>query len=247
MADDLSQRGGQDRNRINVNEKHEVAYWTKKYGVTAEQLRAAVAAVGDQASTVQKHLKLRNPSATKKGAAAVKKSPRAAASVVPQDAIALLRADHKKVSDLFAQFERSRSSAKKKAIVDQICRELSVHAQIEEEIFYPAVKAALRDKELVPEATVEHASLKNLISQLRGVEPNGEMYGARVKVLSEYVKHHVKEEQNEMFPKAKATRLDMAVLGEKLKVRKEELLAEGDGAPSIKNRLSTFISDAIGA
>ena len=100
-----------------------------------------------------------------------------------------------------------------------------MHAQIEEEIFYPAVKAALKDKELVPEATVEHASVKDLIAQVRGIEPDGEMYDAKVKVMSEFVKHHVKEEQNQMFLKAKKTRLDMAALGEQLASRKEELMA----------------------
>ena len=109
----------------------------------------------------------------------------------------------------------------------KICNALTVHAQIEEEIFYPAVKVALKDKELIPEAAVEHATLKNLISQIEGVEPDGEIYDAKVKVLSEYVKHHVKEEQNEIFPKAKAsTKLDMKELGAQLQQRTEELLAE---------------------
>ncbi len=143
----------------------------------------------------------------------------------PQEATALLRADHKKVSQLFEQFENSRSSARKKSLVSEICTELTVHAQIEEEIFYPAVKRALKDKELVPEATVEHATMKDLIAQIEGVEPDGEMYDAKVKVLSEYVKHHVKEEQNEMFKKARSTSLDMKALGAELAARKADLLA----------------------
>ena len=149
-------------------------------------------------------------------------------SVVPksQDAIALLRADHKKVSELFAEYEKARSADKKGTLVAQICTELGVHAQIEEEIFYPAVKAALKDKELVPEASVEHASLKSLIAQVEGMAPDGEMFDAKIKVMSEYVKHHVKEEQNEMFPKAQKTRLDMTELGAQLAQRKEELLVE---------------------
>jgi hemerythrin superfamily protein len=142
----------------------------------------------------------------------------------PQEATAMLRADHKKVSELFKQFENSRSSARKKSLVSEICTELTVHARIEEEIFYPAVKRALKDKELVPEATVEHATLKDLIAQIEGVEPDGEMYDAKVKVLSEYVKHHVKEEQNEMFKKARATSLDMKALGAELAARKADLL-----------------------
>ena len=146
-----------------------------------------------------------------------------------QEATAMLRADHKKVSGLFAEYEKARSASRKKDLVAEICNELTVHAQIEEEIFYPAVKAALNDKELVPEATVEHASLKDLIAQVQDVEPDGEMFDARVKVLSEYVKHHVKEEQNEMFPKAKASKLDMKALGAEMAERKAELLASLTG------------------
>jgi hemerythrin superfamily protein len=142
-----------------------------------------------------------------------------------KDAIALLKADHQAVSGLFAEYEKTSSSSNKKALVADICTALSVHAQIEEEIFYPAVKAALKDKLLVPEATIEHASVKDLIAQLDGVEPDGEMFDAKVKVLSEYVRHHVKEEQNEMFPKAKASSLDMLELGARMAARKDELLA----------------------
>jgi len=144
----------------------------------------------------------------------------------PKDAIALLKADHEAMSQLFAEYEKTRSVNKKKGLVAQICTALSVHAQIEEEIFYPDVKAALKDKLLVPEATVEHAGVKDLIAQLEGVEPDGEMYDAKVKVLSEYVRHHVKEEQNDMFPKAKNSSLDMVELGARMAARKDELLAQ---------------------
>lgn len=147
------------------------------------------------------------------------------AAPAPKDAVALLKADHEAVSQLFTEYESTRSTANKKALVTQICTALGVHAQIEEEIFYPAVKAALKDKLLVPEATVEHGGVKDLIAQLEGIEPDGEMYDAKVKVLSEYVKHHVKEEQNEMFPKVKASSLDLVELGERMAVRKDELLA----------------------
>ncbi len=148
----------------------------------------------------------------------------AARTAKPQDAIALLKADHKKVSELFEQFQKSTSVARKKKLVEQICTELTVHTEIEEEIFYPAVKAALKDHELVPEANVEHASIKALIAQVKSVEPDGEMYNARVKVMSEFVKHHVKEEHTEMFPKAKKSKLDMVELGAQLAARKAELL-----------------------
>lgn len=100
-----------------------------------------------------------------------------------------------------------------------------MHAQAEEEIFYPAVKAALKAKELVPQAIVEQATMKDLIARIEGVQPDGEMHNAKVKVLSEYVKHHVKEEHTKMFPKAKASKLDMLELGARLAARKAELMA----------------------
>ena len=162
---------------------------------------------------------------------AAKKAPAkksAAGKAAPKDAIALLRADHKLVSDLFEQFEKTRSDARKAAIVAQICKELTVHTEIEEEIFYPAVKAALKDHELIPEANVEHASVKDLIAQVEGKTPDGEMYDARVKVMGEFVKHHVKEEQNEMFPKAKKTKVDMVALGAQMAARKQELMSARD-------------------
>ncbi len=143
-----------------------------------------------------------------------------------QDATALLRADHKRVGELFAEYEKTGSTSKKKALVSRICAELTVHAQVEEEIFYPAVKVALKDKELVPEATVEHTTLKALIAQVEGVEPDGEMFDAKIKVLSEYVEHHVKEEENEMFPKAKSSSLDMRELGARVGERTAELVAQ---------------------
>lgn len=143
-----------------------------------------------------------------------------------KDAIALLKADHEAVSQLFAEYEKARSASTKKALVAEICTALSVHAQIEEEIFYPAVKAAVKDKLLVPEATVEHAGVKDLIAQLEGAQPDGEMYDAKVKVLSEYVKHHVKEAQNEMFAKVKGSSLDMVELGERMATRKAALMAQ---------------------
>jgi hypothetical protein len=167
------------------------------------------------------------PTASKKASpkATPRKAPaRAAASAAP-DAIALLKADHKHVADLYAQYDKARSTAKKKSLVATICLELSVHAQVEEEIFYPAVKAALKDKEMVPEAQVEHATLKELIAQVKDKEPDGEMFDAKVKVMSEYTKHHVKEEHAEMFPRARKTRLDMKALGAQIAARKKELMA----------------------
>ena len=158
-----------------------------------------------------------------------------------QDATTLLRADHKKVSELFAQYEGTRSVARKRALVDDICLELTIHAQIEEEVFYPEVQIALKDKDIVAEARVEHASLKALIAQIKDREPDGEMFDAKVKVLSEYVKHHVKEEQNEMFPRVKKTNLDLNELGAKLGARKEELKAS---PPQLEAPSKSASSDA---
>lgn len=137
----------------------------------------------------------------------------------------MLREDHKKVSALFEEFEKARSERRKKEIVATICQELTVHTTLEEEIFYPAVKAALKDKELIPEAIVEHASVKDLIAQVRDQEPGGEDYDAKVKVMGEFVKHHVKEEHTEMFPKAKkAANLDLVELGQQMEERKQQLM-----------------------
>jgi hemerythrin superfamily protein len=168
---------------------------------------------------------LNMPTASTRSASA-KSTSRSRSTAKAKDAIALLREDHKKVAALFDEFEKARSVNVKKRLVQTICQELLVHTQIEEEIFYPAVKAALKDKELVPEARVEHDSVKSLIEQVQGVEPDGEDYDAKVKVMGEFVKHHVKEEQNEMFPKAKKTRLDLVELGEQMAERKEQLMQE---------------------
>lgn len=148
------------------------------------------------------------------------------------EATALLRADHKKVDELFKAFEKSRSSAKKAALARQICQELTVHTQIEEEIFYPAVADALRDRKMVPEAIVEHQSVKELIAQVQQASPDDELYDAKVKVMSEWVKHHVKEEHKEMFPKAKQSKLDLKALGAEMAERKAELMAQGAEPPS---------------
>ena len=143
-----------------------------------------------------------------------------------QEATALLKADHKLVEQLFDDYEQSNTKSQKKQIVEQICKELSIQAQVEEEIFYPAVQKALKDHELVPEAIVEHSTLKDLIDAVKGVEPDGDMYDAKIKVMCEYVKHHVKEEENEMFVEAKSTSLDMVKLGALMSERKTQLTNE---------------------
>ena len=149
-----------------------------------------------------------------------------AAEQRPRDAVALLRADHETVSALFEQFEKTRSPVKKQLIAAEVCKELTVHAALEEEIFYPAAKLALKDTEMVPEALVEHDGVKKLIAEIEGSKAEGEMFDARVKVLSELVKHHVKEEQNELFPAVKKTSMDLKELGARLVARKAEMLEE---------------------
>jgi hemerythrin superfamily protein len=144
-----------------------------------------------------------------------------------QDAIQLLRADHRKVQDLFDQFEKARGEDRKAELARKICMELKVHAQIEEEIFYPAARAALKEPDLIDEATVEHASAKELIAQIEQSQAGDELFDAKVTVLGEYIKHHVKEEHNEIFPKLKKTKLDLKGLGQQLAARKETLMAEG--------------------
>lgn len=138
----------------------------------------------------------------------------------------MLTADHEAVSRLFNAYAKTRSASDKQALVAEICTALSVHAQIEEEIFYPAVKDTLKDQVLVPEATVEHGGMKDLIAQFEGAEPDGEMIDAKVKVPSEYVKHHVKEQQNGIFAKLKGSPLDLVALGARMAVRKQDLLAQ---------------------
>ena len=164
-------------------------------------------------------------SASKKSASK-KKSARSSGG--SSDALTLLRNDHKMVQELFQQFEKTRSGDRKQSLAQQICTELTIHAQIEEELFYPAAREAIRETDLLDEATVEHQSAKDLIAQIEGGGGSrDEMWEAKVKVLGEYVNHHVKEEQNELFPQVRKSKLDTKSLGEQLQARKMELMGEG--------------------
>jgi len=145
-------------------------------------------------------------------------------SRAPKDAIALLKADHKDVKTMVQQFNSSRSDSKKAQLAQQICAALEVHAEIEEELFYPPAREALKKNgDLIDEAEVEHTSVKELIAKIKGGSPSDDLWEAQVKVLGEYVNHHVKEEEGEIFPKVKKTRLDLQALGEQLAQRKAEL------------------------
>ena len=147
-----------------------------------------------------------------------------------QDAIALLTADHKAVKALFKKFEelaeKDDEGESKAALVERICNELTIHAEVEEEIFYPAVREAIEDDDLMDEADVEHASAKDLIAQLETMAPSDDHYDAKVTVLGEYINHHVEEEEGEMFEKARRADVDTAALGMEMAKRKAELKSE---------------------
>ena len=146
------------------------------------------------------------------------------------DAVKLLKDDHKKVKDLFRQFEKARSADRKKAIAVEAMHELEVHAEVEEEIFYPAAKAKA-DKEgkaLVAEAVEEHHVVKVLIGELKAMRAVNEQYEAKFTVLIENVEHHIEEEEKEMLPDAKKTLGDdIQMLGDQMQARKEQLMAAG--------------------
>ena len=149
-----------------------------------------------------------------------------------KDACDLLDADHKAVKKMFKEYEelaesKARGAAQKKQeLAHQICQELTVHAQVEEEIFYPAVREAIKDTDLLDEAEVEHQTCKDLIAQIQAGGEEDKI-DAKVKVLGEYIDHHVKEERNEMFPKARAARkLDLVAMRGEIEARKEELMSE---------------------
>ena len=142
-----------------------------------------------------------------------------------QDAIALLKADHRQVEDWFEQFEKARTDDRKLALATQICDALTIHTTIEEEIFYPAFLEATEDKDLHHEAEVEHDGAKKLIAEIEASGPDDDYYDAKVKVLSEMIKHHVKEEEQPggMFAEARKSDMDLDALGELMAARKEEL------------------------
>jgi hemerythrin superfamily protein len=149
------------------------------------------------------------------------------------DAITLLKSDHRAVEALFAEFEDEQSKPRKITLATRICRELAVHAKVEEELVYPRALSVLgkQDQDLIWEATVEHGTLSGLIDALGGAAAGDEDFDAHVKVLKEYVKHHVREEENEVFPRLRATGLDLEALGEEIAERKDELMQRFDESP----------------
>lgn len=142
------------------------------------------------------------------------------------DALTLLTEDHEHVKAMFEQYEGlgDRANASKKKLAIQICEELTKHTMIEEEIFYPAVRAAIKDEDMMDEALVEHASAKDLIAQIQEMEATEELFDAKVKVLQEMIEHHVEEEEGEMFKKARGAKLDLEELGQQMAERKNEII-----------------------
>lgn len=163
------------------------------------------------------------------------------------DAIALLKADHRKVEDLFAKFENA-GSGSKQAIAEQICNELKIHSMIEEEIFYPSLKGKIEDEDALDEAYVEHDGAKVLINDIMDGSGSGdEFYDAKVKVLQEQIEHHVKEEEARgegIFAQARDADVDLVAMRDQMMARKEELMAQAESGGLPPAQLTAVSSPA---
>jgi hemerythrin superfamily protein len=159
-------------------------------------------------------------------------SARKKASSTPADAISVLKADHRQVEGWFSEFEKSKSTSKKQQLTAKICDALTVHTTIEEEIFYPTFWQATEDKDTHHEAVVEHDGAKQLIAQIQEMSAEDDYFDAKVTVLSEMIRHHVKEEEKPggMFAEAKKSEMDLDALGEQLLARKRELQSRSKAA-----------------
>jgi len=248
MPDDKTKRGSPDNKRLNKSEPYEVAYARKK-AKTARGAGAASKRAGTAKKSSARGGSARAPAARGTRTAAAAKTPVRATPHPPSgektgentaprtmktaDAVDLLTDDHLQVSALFKQYEKL---AKKKASADErrslaatICGMLKVHTMLEEEIFYPAARQARIEASLLDEADIEHASAKDLIAQIESGDPRDDHYDARVKVLGEYVTHHVVEEHTEMFTKCRRSKMDLVALRERMAARKAELESGGAG------------------
>lgn len=145
-----------------------------------------------------------------------------------QDALAMLKADHAQVQTLFADFEAlsDRSKVSKKRLAERICRALHMHTRLEEEIFYPAVRSAVADDDLMDEALVEHGAAKDLLAQIEQMDPGDDLYDARIKVLAEQIAHHVDEEEGQMFPLVEQSGTDLLALAQLMQALKQRLEQE---------------------
>jgi len=163
------------------------------------------------------------------------------------DAVALLKADHRKVEDLFGKFEAAKGDGRKKALAEEICMELTVHTRIEEDIFYPACEGKV-EEDLLKEAYVEHDGAKVLIAEIEAGGPDDEFYEAKVKVLSEMIEHHVEEEEKRvegMFSQARKAGLDMDALGEQMAAEKAQLIADYKAGGLPRPATPTFSGTAL--
>jgi hemerythrin superfamily protein len=162
---------------------------------------------------------------------------RLSARPVAKDAVALLKADHRQVETWFEEFESARAAGRKQSLADNICQALRIHTTIEEEIFYPAFLQATKDEDTHHEAVIEHAGAKKLIAEIEDSSPSDDYFDAKVKVLSEMIKHHVKEEEQPggMFAEAKKSKMDLEAIGAALQARKTELESDPRGlkAPNV--------------
>jgi hemerythrin superfamily protein len=160
-----------------------------------------------------------------------KSSGRSTAKTSSQDALHILMEDHQKVTEMFDEFKQMKKEGNtdeeaKQLLVENACAELTIHAQVEEELFYPTARDAIDDMALLDEAEVEHASATQLISELAAMQPDDDLYDAKFTVLGEYVKHHIEEEEKQLFPKIKKAKIDLVELGEDIRERKLELRDE---------------------
>lgn len=154
------------------------------------------------------------------------------------NAVELLREDHRKVQDLFEEFE-SADTRSRQRIADHALTELEIHAKLEEELIYPAIREALDEEDLMDEALEEHHAVKLLIKELRKMGPKDERYRAKFKVMAEMVKHHIEEEESQILPQAEESDLDLTELGQDAMMRKEKLMAKTSTAPSRAKKKSS--------
>ena len=261
MADDKTKRGSPDNKRLNKSEPYEVAYAKSKRAKAATAKKSAkksakkATATSSTRSSATSRARSASPAMKRTNAAPARKQARTATRGTPKppkaektaentapktmreaDAVDLLTDDHLEVGARFKQYEKL---AKKEAPADQrrtlaqtICDMLKMHTTIEEEILYPAARRAGIDADLLDEADIEHASAKDLIAQIEAGSPGDDHYDAKVKVLGEYITHHVVEEHTEMFPKCRRSAMDLVGLRGEMEARKMSLVADGDDEPS---------------
>jgi hemerythrin superfamily protein len=151
---------------------------------------------------------------------------RSAAGGAAKDALELLEQDHRRVEDLFDEFDEEDDEKRRRALAQEICRELTIHTQLEEEVFYPRAREATGDDQLIDEAYVEHDGVKHLIAEIGEMKKGEGLFVARVRVLEEMVKRHIQEEEEELFPELASAGMDIAGVGQELAARKQELMAE---------------------